>query len=128
MNIFRTRKIKYSHAKAYAKKRGIPWHFNYPTWWRIWCESGLWEMRGIKRDQYVMARFGDEGPYASWNVRICLSGENVSEAQLGKIRSSAHCLKISKRMTGNKNWTHMRRNENGQFDAHNPTDVLSNCS
>ena len=64
----------------------------------------------------LRARFGDKGPSASWNVRICLSGENLSEAHLGKIRSPETCQKISKRMIGNKNWMHMRRNENGQFE------------
>ena len=115
MSIFRARKIKYSHAKSYAKLRGIPWLFNYVTWWRIWCESRKWNKRGHYKDEYVMSRPGDEGPYAPWNVRICLSGENVSEAHLGKKLSSEACQEISKRMMGNKNWVYVRRNENGQF-------------
>jgi len=29
-----------------------------------------------------MARYGDQGPYAVGNVRICMTGENVTEALL----------------------------------------------
>jgi glyoxylase-like metal-dependent hydrolase (beta-lactamase superfamily II) len=32
-----------------------------------------------------MARFGDQGAYEVGNVRICLAGDNLSEAHLGKL-------------------------------------------
>ncbi len=113
--MYASRKRKYSDAKWYAKKRGIPWLFNYVTWWRKWCESSKWHLRGNKRDQYVMSRPEDKGPYAPWNVRICLSGENIREAHLGKKRSTKSCQRISKSKIGNKNWIHQRRDANGQF-------------
>jgi hypothetical protein len=35
--------------------------------------------RGCKADKYVMARQGDDGPYASWNVKCITLSENSSE-------------------------------------------------
>ena len=71
---------KYQLQKYDANKRGILWQFNYPIWLKIWYKSGHWKDRGCRRGQYVMARFGDKGPYAPENVRICTVEENRAEA------------------------------------------------
>lgn len=63
-----------------ALARGIPWHFTFVSWWDMWERSGKWAERGrASRDSYVMARYGDEGPYEPRNVRIIRVHENNSE-------------------------------------------------
>jgi hypothetical protein len=53
-------------------------------WALIWARSGHWHERGLGKGKYCMARFGDKGPYASWNVKIILQSENSSEGNIGK--------------------------------------------
>jgi hypothetical protein len=62
-----------------AKERGVPFLITFDEWWDVWHASGKWPMRGLRKGQYVMARFGDKGGYEVGNVRICTSSENVSE-------------------------------------------------
>ena len=69
----------YSKHKQDAKKRGVPFFFTFDEWWAVWRDSGKWEQRGVRKGQYVMARFGDKGGYETSNVRICTSSENGSE-------------------------------------------------
>ncbi len=69
----------YRGHKYGARKRGIAFLLTFEEWAAIWHESGKWEQRGIRGGQYVMARFGDAGPYAVDNVRICTKEENNSE-------------------------------------------------
>jgi hypothetical protein len=79
----KTPRGKYAFHKSSAKKRGIPFLLTFEEWWDIWQASGKWEQRGRRRDQYVMARFGDLGAYKRDNVRICLAGENTDEMRQG---------------------------------------------
>jgi hypothetical protein len=65
--------------RSSATKRGIRFLLSFDEWWKIWQASGKWEQRGRLAGQYVMARFGDSGPYAANNVRICTKGENYDE-------------------------------------------------
>lgn len=62
-----------------AKRRGIPFLMTFDEWWKVWQDSGRWDQRGRLEGQYVMARFGDSGPYAINNVRICSKEENRAE-------------------------------------------------
>ena len=62
-----------------AAKRNIEFLLTFEEWLTIWLDSGRLAERGNKRHQYVMARFGDEGPYAVGNVKIITSGENLRE-------------------------------------------------
>jgi len=71
---------RYHQHKGKATARGIPFLMTFEEWWDIWQASGRWEQRGRRSDQYVMARFGDAGPYERSNVKICLVGENVGES------------------------------------------------
>ena len=83
MNYKNSRFIKrYRKQRRRATQRDIPWLFSYVTWRKMWWESGKWGQRGVKRGNYVMARFGDKGPYSPDNVRICTASENHKEKRL----------------------------------------------
>jgi hypothetical protein len=69
----------YSVQRGHARYRGIPFVLTFDEWKAIWEESGHLSERGRNRDQYVMARIGDRGPYAVGNVKIITFVENVSE-------------------------------------------------
>ena len=97
---YKEHRCKYKHHKNRAKHANIPWLFSYVTWWRKWCESGKWKLRGTKKGQYCMARFWDTGPYAPWNVKIIKHSENSREGNIGH-----------KRGLGNKSWTGKKRTE-----------------
>ncbi len=100
--LYKERRKLYLKHRARAKYRNISWLFNYVTWWKKWCESGKWDKRGKKRDEYVMSRPEDKGPYAPWNVRICLAGENIREAHFDKNVSEITRMKISRSRLGMK--------------------------
>jgi hypothetical protein len=70
----------YSRHKLRAARRKIDFLLTFEEWTAIWQASGKWEQRGTRRGQYVMARYGDRGPYAAGNVRICTCAENMKEA------------------------------------------------
>jgi hypothetical protein len=70
---------KYKWQLNAALQRGIPWRFTFDEWCELWRESGKWDQRGRHKGQYVMARFGDAGPYQRDNVRICTVGDNTDE-------------------------------------------------
>lgn len=72
-------KSAYLRHKGHAKKRGVQFLMTFEEWWDIWQTSGRWEQRGHFRGQYVMARYGDAGPYVVGNVRICTCSENLAE-------------------------------------------------
>lgn len=64
-----------------AKKRGIQWNLTLKEWWDIWQESGKWDQRGRNSGEYVMARYGDTGPYEVGNVKIIQCSDNVREVR-----------------------------------------------
>lgn len=76
-------RTRYKEHRIAAGKRGIPFQLTFEEWWGIWQASGKWEQRGRRKGQYVMARFGDKGPYAADNVHICTTSHNLSEGQIG---------------------------------------------
>jgi len=78
-------KKKYTQQQYAAKQRNIEWLYTFETWWKQWQESGKWEQRGNKRNQYCMGRKGDIGPYSPDNVDIILATKNSSDAKLGKV-------------------------------------------
>src|SRR5229473_5180684 len=79
-----------------ARKREIEFKFTFEEWIQTWKDSGQLDNRGPKQGQYVMARFGDKGPYASWNVKIITSSENHREGNMGKPKpgNAKHCRKL----------------------------------
>ena len=72
--------------RSRARRRGIEFDLTYEQWKDIWFSSGHYEQRGVRKDEYVMARLGpDVGPYAVGNVVIQLSGVNNSDGHKGQI-------------------------------------------
>lgn len=55
---------RYREQKYNARGRGIEWSLTYEEWLKIWTDSGKLHLRGRKGGGYVMARFGDVGPYS----------------------------------------------------------------
>lgn len=74
----------YGQHKRDASRRGITFLFTFEEWYNLWLWSGKLEQRGRKKGQYVMARYGDKGPYSIANCKIILCEENHSEGSLGK--------------------------------------------
>ena len=70
----------YTNHKNHARRRGIPFLLTFEEWCDIWYDSGKFAERGHSKGQYVMARFGDKGPYAVGNVQIITCSENMAEA------------------------------------------------
>jgi len=58
----------------------VGWRFTFATWWKVWQESGHWNERGRGKDKYVMARFGDTGPYSPENVEIITHSQNSQDS------------------------------------------------
>lgn len=63
--------------KAVAKYRGIQFKMSFIEWLAIWDSSGHLHQRGRKKGQYVMARYGDQGPYSFNNVEIITTTQNL---------------------------------------------------
>lgn len=80
-----------------AKVRGIAFLLTFEEWHSIWLASNKLHLRGCTKGCYVMARYGDEGPYAKENVKIIRCEDNHSEGNLGKPRpkSAAHRAALS---------------------------------
>ena len=76
----KTDKEKYWNQKAQARLRGIDFTLTFEQWWDIWQQSGKWEQRGRKKDQYVMSRIGDNGGYTFGNVFIQSNADNNRDA------------------------------------------------
>ncbi len=86
---------RYIAHKNNARYRGIAWELSYSQWRMIWARSGHWHKRGTSKGKYVMARYGDIGPYSVANVKIITHSANCSEGHLGKHRSYSTKRKIS---------------------------------
>lgn len=63
-----------------ARRRGIPFLFDFQTWWSWWQVDGRWENRGLGKGKLVMARKGDVGPYSPENVYCSTHEDNIKEA------------------------------------------------
>jgi hypothetical protein len=75
-------RARWNAHRGNAKKVGTPFELTFDEWWQIWSSSGHWHERGQHRGQYVMARFGDRGPYAVGNVAIVKHEDNDREGSL----------------------------------------------
>jgi hypothetical protein len=69
----------FSHHKASAKWRGIPFRLTFEEWLDIWTSSGHLSERGCRVGEYVMARLGDRGAYELGNVQIITNTENLRQ-------------------------------------------------
>lgn len=75
-----TDKGRYARARNNALQRGVEWLFSFDEWLEVWKESGHYHERGRGAGLYQMARLGDCGPYAKWNVRIVRMEANAVAA------------------------------------------------
>jgi len=94
---FKTPLGRYHQHKGKAQYRGIEFLLSFEEWWGLWEASGKWDQRGRRKDQYVMARFGDQGAYEPGNVKICLVSENVAESNRDMDYPRAHRSVVMKR-------------------------------
>jgi hypothetical protein len=62
-----------------AHRRGIVWEMTFEQWLSVWGDK--LPLRGRGSEQYCMARTGDKGPYAIWNVRVITGRENRGETK-----------------------------------------------
>jgi len=85
--------IKFGTQKQNAKQRGIEFQFTYEEWIK-WWGSDI-DKRGRGKDNLVMARKGDTGPYHPDNVIKLPNKDNVSAGNAGKIVSKETCKKLS---------------------------------
>jgi hypothetical protein len=53
--------------------------FNLKEWWDWWQIDNNWSKRGKGKDQLVMARFKDKGPYAKDNVYCATNSQNSKD-------------------------------------------------
>ena len=76
-----------------AAYRGIDFLFTFEEWLEWWGDDI--DKRGSGKNGLCMARNGDIGPYASWNVRKATISENSVEAMLGRKMSDETKRKMS---------------------------------
>jgi aspartate aminotransferase-like enzyme len=101
---------RYLQQRAQARMRKVPFTITLEDWIKVWADSGKWEQRGRRKDQYCMSRIGDKGGYEIGNVFIQLSNQNVREGNLGKVYTSEQCLAIKQRLIGSKHTEQRKRN------------------
>jgi hypothetical protein len=96
------------HQQFHCRRRGIEFHFTFDEW-VAWWEKQLgrnWmSKRGIRSDQYVMARKGDKGSYRPSNVICITMAQNTYDAHIGTKQSPETVAKRS----GPNHW--MNRSE-----------------
>ena len=103
----RTPKMAYNEQKSRAQQRGIPFKFKFEDWVEWWEDNlgyNWFKKRGILPHQYCMARNGDKGPYAAWNVKCITNQQNCKESEKGwgkdrpSMKGEAHwCAKLTEK-------------------------------
>ena len=68
---------KYRMSKIHAACRGIPFELTFEEWITWWKETGFYDKRGRKGDEYCMCRKGDTGPYSLENIYCDTNTNNV---------------------------------------------------
>jgi hypothetical protein len=99
----REMKMDFLQQRGAAKNRGIAWYFTFTSWieWWFYHKGPKWmEQRGTTKGKYVMARKGDEGPYAPWNVEcIQVSQNHKDRATNGRVSRGVdhYCNKLTEK-------------------------------
>jgi NUMOD3 motif len=91
-------KRKFYSQKWHSQRRGIEWQFTLDEWINWWGDDIY--LRGNKKGQLVMARFGDTGPYHLDNVKKITCSDNTSEAHTAKRVSQDTRKKLSLSRSG----------------------------
>ena len=74
----------YYTQKGSAQKRGIQWNITIDEWVNWWGDD--YQYRGRKKDQLVMARYGDVGPYETSNIYKSTAADNAGLPRRNKKR------------------------------------------
>lgn len=108
-------KRKFQEQRNAARRRNISFLLTFEEWWKFWQDSSHWYERGRNKGSYVMARFGDKGPYAVGNVKICTVEENAIDKKL--FLSEETRDKLSKAHIGRKRdyWKKMTPEQKEQW-------------
>lgn len=77
--IAHTPKGRFIAQRQNACRRGIEWNLTFDEWWKIWEESGKWDLRGRGIGKFCMSRILDNGPYSKENVRILSFQKNSKQ-------------------------------------------------
>lgn len=81
-------RYRYGVQKCHAKIRKIEWNLTFEEWFAWWGDDI--HKRGKGKDDLVMARYGDIGPYSLDNIYKTTFGDNAAFK-----RSEATCKKMS---------------------------------
>lgn len=82
MNIDNDGKLRqrFSNKRVNAKKEGIEFELTFKEYCQLVEEAGLISSQlGFKGENYVLARYNDEGPYKVGNCRFITQKENMAE-------------------------------------------------
>lgn len=96
---------RYKEHKRHAAERGIEFKISFSEWVFVWQSSGKYNKRGRRKHEYCMARFGDTGPYAIWNVEIITSSKNGQLSHIGRVQLESERLKRKITLTRSKKLT-----------------------
>ena len=111
----RSKAALYTIQKKAAKKREIGWEITFPEWVSLWMRSGKWELRGVGKGKYCMARDGDVGAYKVGNVSVVPNEVNWREApkrlrgtvsnpkgysKLARVKARPYTARFRKRLLG----------------------------
>ena len=80
----------YLSQKNNAKIRGIKFLLTFEEWRDWWGDD--FDNRGCTTDKLVMARIGDEGPYALGNIKKILHSDNLREGHEFRRKSKDQIL------------------------------------
>ncbi len=78
----KTPKGVYITQRENARRRGIDFLFTFEQWVKWWTKRlgpDWFSKRGRHANEYVMARKGDKGPYAVWNVVCVTASRNCAD-------------------------------------------------
>jgi hypothetical protein len=81
----------YQEAQYHSNERGIQFLFTFEEWVKVWKDElgpHWFKKRGRYKGQFVMARFGDKGPYAVGNVKCVLVEQNHSERKANGVSTA----------------------------------------
>jgi len=86
---------QYNGQKANARRRNIDWQFTYESWLEWWGEDIV--NRGLSKDQLVMCRKGDQGPYNPDNCFKASQSQNAKDASLTEKFKLGRIVTVEKR-------------------------------
>ena len=92
----------YKEHERNSRRRDIDFLFSFEEWRDFWITDNRWFNRGRGKDNYVMARDGDTGPYAPWNVHLSTKDENRQETRFKGRKGSSGFKGVTRSKDGKK--------------------------